>query len=158
MDQRKLLLQTTTRIQQQTPQVWSSKVLDLYPYFLLIQNFHLGMLCSKGVHKAQNYCCRLMDRLVYQGGHLWVSYLTAGCWRLRELRNVKPEKLSGIWPESSLQDKSRDSRAFRLPISFAMPPERLFLDKFSNWSPFRFANSVGISPDRRLLDKSIPVI
>ncbi len=65
--------------------------------------------------------------------------------RCQELRNVKLEMLVVIWPENALQDKSRDCRAFILPISFGILPDILFLDNFRNWRPLRFANSAGIS-------------
>jgi hypothetical protein len=78
--------------------------------------------------------------------------------RFSETRYNNCEMPEGMEPESSLQDKSRDSRKFKLPMSFGIPPERRFLDRFRNRRPSRFVSSGGMSLERWLLDKSIPVI
>jgi hypothetical protein len=54
---------------------------------------------------------------------------------LNTLRDDKYEMLRGMAPESSFQDKSRDSSCFNAPIFSGILPDRLFLDKFKNRRP-----------------------
>jgi hypothetical protein len=48
------------------------------------------------------------------------------------LRVDIPARLGGIAPESSFDERSRDSRFFKLPMFPGMLHDRWFLDKFKN--------------------------
>ena len=64
----------------------------------------------------------------------------------------------GMAPDSSFNEKSSDSRMFKLPMLLGIPHDRRFLDRFRNRRPWRLVSSSGMQCDRELPDRSMPVI